>query len=96
LLCEFCKTINHTKFQCLIFNVASTPQVGTFMLVLLTSQLTPWSRVLFEKPIVTQLVKKFPALYRTWTFITVFTRTRKIRGPVWHFVTSFFFTVGSC
>jgi len=36
--------------------------------------LIPCSRVLLEKPIVTQLVKKFPALYGTWRFITMFTR----------------------
>jgi hypothetical protein len=37
-------------------------------------QLTPWSRVLLEKLIVTQLVKKFATLYGIWTSITVFTR----------------------
>ena len=36
--------------------------------------LTPWSRVLLEKPTATQLVKKFPAFYGTRTFITVFTK----------------------
>jgi hypothetical protein len=35
--------------------------------------LTPCSRVLLEKLIVTQLVKTFPAFYRTRRFITVFT-----------------------
>jgi hypothetical protein len=34
--------------------------------------LTPWSRVLLQKPLVIQLVK-FPAFYGTWMFITVFT-----------------------
>jgi hypothetical protein len=28
-----------------------------------TYSLTPWCRTLFEKPIVTQLVKKYPALF---------------------------------
>jgi hypothetical protein len=36
--------------------------------------LTPWSRILLQKLIVTQLVKKFPALYGTRRYITVFTR----------------------
>jgi hypothetical protein len=36
----------------------------------------PWSRVLLEKLIVTHLLKKFPAFYRTQMFITVFTRAR--------------------
>jgi hypothetical protein len=35
--------------------------------------LTPRSRVLVQKLTVTQLVKKFPAFYGTWRFITVFT-----------------------
>jgi len=34
---------------------------------------TPWGRVLLEYLTVTQLVKKFPALYGSWRFITVFT-----------------------
>jgi hypothetical protein len=37
-------------------------------------KLTPWGRVLLEKPTVPQLVKKFHAFYGTQTFITVFTR----------------------
>jgi len=43
---------------------------------LLTYLLTPWSTVLLEKPIVTQLLKKFPAFYGTRRFITVLTRIR--------------------
>jgi hypothetical protein len=39
-----------------------------------TNSLTPWSRVLLEKLIVTHLVKKFPAFNGTWRFTTVFTR----------------------
>jgi len=38
------------------------------------SELPPWSRVLLEKLIATQLVKKFPAFYGTQKFITVFIR----------------------
>jgi len=33
-----------------------------------------WSRVLLEKLIIPQLVKKFPASYGIWRFITIFTR----------------------
>jgi hypothetical protein len=36
--------------------------------------MTPWSRVLLEKLIVAQPVKKFPAFYGIRRFITVFTR----------------------
>jgi hypothetical protein len=38
--------------------------------------LTPWSRILLEKLIGTQLVKKFLAFYGTRRFFTVFTRAR--------------------
>jgi hypothetical protein len=38
--------------------------------------LTPWCRTLFEKLIVTQLVKKTCFLYGTRRFITVFTKAR--------------------
>jgi hypothetical protein len=51
---------------------------------------TPWNRALLEKLIVTQLVKKFPALYETRRFIAVFTKARQFRRPVSHFVTSWF------
>jgi hypothetical protein len=37
---------------------------------------TPWCRILFEKLIVTQLVKNIPLSYRTRKFITVFTKAR--------------------
>jgi len=40
----------------------------------LATELTPWSRVLFEKLTVTQLVRKFPTFYGTRMFITVFRR----------------------
>jgi hypothetical protein len=40
--------------------------------------LTPWSRGLLEKLTVSQLVKKFPAFYRTRRFITAFTRARHL------------------
>jgi len=36
--------------------------------------ITPWSRVLLEKLVVTQLVKKYYYFYGTRRFITVFTR----------------------
>ena len=40
--------------------------------------LTPCSRVLLEKLIGLQLVKKFPAFYRTRRFITAFTNARHL------------------
>jgi hypothetical protein len=38
--------------------------------------LNPWCRILFEKLIVTQLVKNIPLSYGTRRFITVFTKAR--------------------
>jgi hypothetical protein len=43
---------------------------------LLTYLLTPWYRILFEKMIVTQLIKKISLFYGTRRFITVFTKAR--------------------
>ena len=45
----------------------------TMSIALLIHLLTPWSRVLLEKLIGSQLVKKFPAFYGTRKFITAFT-----------------------
>jgi len=44
--------------------------ISWFVIVYL---ITPWSRALFEKLAISQLVKKFPAFYGTWRFITTFT-----------------------
>jgi hypothetical protein len=43
--------------------------------------LTSWSRVLLEKLTGFQLVKKFPALYRTRRFITAFTIANSLSLP---------------
>jgi len=43
---------------------------------ILTYLLTPLSRVLLETLTGSKLVKKFPAFYRTWRFITTFTSAR--------------------
>jgi len=40
--------------------------------------LTPWCRVLLEKPNVLQLVKKFPAFHGTRKFITALTSVRNL------------------
>ena len=42
------------------------------------SLLTPWSRVLLEKLIGSQLVKKFPTFYGTQKFITAFTSAQHL------------------
>ena len=40
--------------------------------------LTPWSRVLLEKLIGFQLIKKLPTFYTTWRFNTAFTSARHL------------------
>ena len=45
---------------------------------LLTYLLTLWSRVLLEKLTVFQLGKKYPAYYRTRSFIAAFTSARHL------------------
>jgi len=52
---------------------------------------TAWSRVILEKPIVTQLMEKFPAFCGTCNFITVFTRARHMSEDL-----RIFFTVRNC
>ena len=47
-------------------------------LLILPYLLNTWSRVLFEKPTSTQLVKKFPVFYGIWRFVTAFTRGRHL------------------
>jgi len=46
--------------------------------ILLTYLLTPWNRVILEKLTGSQLVKKFPAFYRTRRFITALTSARHL------------------
>ena len=46
--------------------------------LLITYLLTPWIRVLLEKLIGFQVVKKFPAFYETRRFVTAFTSARHL------------------
>jgi hypothetical protein len=46
-----------------------------------TCLLTPWRRVLLDKLTSSQLVKKFPALYRTRRFTTAFTSASHLSLP---------------
>jgi len=53
--------------------------VNFYLLIWITNiykYITAWSRILPEKLIVNQLVKKCPVLYGTPSFITVFARAR--------------------
>jgi hypothetical protein len=45
---------------------------------LITYLLTPWSRVLLEKRTGLQLVKKFPAFYKTRRFLAALTSARHL------------------
>jgi hypothetical protein len=48
----------------------------------LTYLLTPWSRVLLEKPNGFKPVKKFPAFHGTWRFIAAFTSARHLLSSI--------------
>jgi hypothetical protein len=52
------------------------------LLLNLTYLLNPWSRILLEKLIVSQPVKKFPLFYGTRRFIAVFASVRHL-SPSW-------------
>jgi len=50
-----------------------------------------------DKLMITHIVKKFSALFGNLRFITVITKARKVRSPVYyHFLTSWVFTVMGC
>jgi hypothetical protein len=49
--------------------------------IMLTYLIIPWSRVLLEKLTGLQLIKKFPAFYRTQRFITTFTSACQLLYP---------------
>jgi hypothetical protein len=51
-----------------------------------TLSLTPWSRILLEKLIGSQLVKNFPTLYGTRNFIAAFTSARHLYLPLASFI----------
>ena len=64
-------------FRAFVLVVHFLPSFLPYLLTyLLTHFHSPCSRVLFEKLIGFQLVKKFPAFYGTQTFITAFTSAR--------------------
>jgi hypothetical protein len=72
-------TICHILFKLINWKIQNcSKQRPTRTTPLLTYLFTPWSRVYFEKLTGLQLVKKFPAFYRTRRFITAFTSARHL------------------
>ena len=67
------KFTNHFHLGMKLIMFRASPLFRVLYFPLLTSFLTPWSRVLLEKLTGLQLVKKFPAFYVTPKFITAFT-----------------------
>ena len=57
------------------------PKINYILIYLLPYLLTPWCRVLLDKLIGSQLVKKFPAYHGTWRFITAFTHACQLFLP---------------
>jgi hypothetical protein len=75
----FCRWKLHSRRNCFGFRRLPTARSHIVKWVGLQSQkmtYTPWNRVLLEKLIVVQKVKKFLAFYITWMCITVFTTAR--------------------
>jgi hypothetical protein len=71
---RFCRPVTHTHTHTL--SVPYPSERSECSVQWYITLLTPWSRVLFEKLTVLQLVKKFPAFYGTRKFITTFTSAR--------------------
>ena len=67
--------VNHTFFQNVNLKYTLTNLITYY---LLTYLLAPWSIVLLEKLIGSQLVKKFPALFGNRSFIPAFTSARHL------------------
>jgi hypothetical protein len=61
--------INNNFFAIIIVIIITT---------IITYLLTPWSRVLLEKPNGSQLVKEFPVFYGTLRFSAAFTSARHL------------------
>jgi len=59
------------------FVINSSRLFGTCAVLWSGILLTPWSRVLIQKPIVIHLVKKFPAFHGNRSFINKFTRVHQ-------------------
>ena len=68
----------HPSFCFFLLLLASHNTLGKTRLNLLTYLLTPWCRVLLEKLIDLQPVKKFPAFHGTRRFITALTSVRHL------------------
>ena len=65
---------NECSYNLLLLYVFMTcTQTTVHIGLTFTYFLTPWSRVLLEKLTGSQIVKKIPAFYVTWRFITAFT-----------------------
>jgi hypothetical protein len=60
----------------IIYSLFTSSHLTELSLALSFNKLTPWSRAPLEKQTVTQLVKKFPAVYGARRFITMFTIVR--------------------
>jgi hypothetical protein len=73
------RTTKHTAVVQSLRNYKYTCQYPDVSL--LTYSLTPWCRILFEKLIVTELIKKYRFLYGTRRFITAFTKARHWTVP---------------
>ena len=68
--------LSDTQFRKVRFHTRTIDQNITLQCE--PTRTTPWSRFLPEKLKRSKLLNKFPAFYRTWRFITVFTTARHL------------------
>jgi len=78
LLCHIVHSSHWLSFSCVdVFCTSSEIRKPGRFGILFYNWLTRWGRVVSEKLIVTQLVKKFHAVYVIRKLITIFTRARR-------------------
>ena len=73
----YCRFVND-RVRCKTEKHESLTSKSYTLTYFLTYLLTPWSRVLLEKPTGSHLVKKFPVFYGTWKIITAFKSARHL------------------
>ena len=72
------KMFTRTRLHVTYIGLHTSPVLFRLYVHLVTYLLIPWSRVVLEKLTGSKLGKKFPAVYRTRSFITAFTSVRHL------------------
>ena len=89
--------------QIFVFNkfIHLAPQQSNPMIAMPANILTPWNRIHSEKLMFIKLMKKFPAFYQNWKFITLLSHDTAYSSSyfslahfLWGFKTRVFYGVG--